>query len=84
MNLDSLSWVGFIMVFVWPRHADLLFCHWNRKEVLLLVGHGLKKVSIAPNVSSLLSKVLALATTNLQSIITLLLTVYPSYYIHFF
>lgn len=37
MNLDSLSRIGFIVVFVWPHHADLLFCHWNRKEVLLLV-----------------------------------------------
>lgn len=25
MNLDRLSWMGFVVVFVWPRHADLLF-----------------------------------------------------------
>lgn len=42
MNLDSLSEMGFIVVFIWPHRADLLFCHWNRKEVLLLVlGSGM-------------------------------------------
>lgn len=41
MNLGSLSGMGFIVVFVWPCLADLLFSHWNRKEVLLLVpGSG--------------------------------------------
>lgn len=37
MNLDSLSEMGFIVVFILPHRADLLCCHWNRKEVQLLV-----------------------------------------------
>lgn len=41
MNLESLSEMGFIVVFIWPHYLDLLFCQWNRKEVLLLVlGSG--------------------------------------------
>lgn len=47
MNLDSLSGVGSVVVFVWPHHTDLLFSPWNRKEVpLLVLGSGsLKKMS---------------------------------------
>lgn len=41
MNLGTLSEMGFIVVFIWPHHPDLLFCCWKRKEVLLLVlGSG--------------------------------------------